>query len=60
VRGRLKSRDLELLRTAVLLHSVKSVALILACAASLIIVRKVSLTIETIRDIIQHLAEGKV
>jgi hypothetical protein len=60
VRGRLKTRDLELLRTAVFLHSLKSVALIVACAASLIIVRKMSLTIEMIRDIIQQLAEGKV
>jgi hypothetical protein len=60
VRGRLKAKDLELLRAAVFLHSLKSVALIAACAASLIIVRKISLTVETIRDIIQQLAEGKV
>ena len=60
MRGRLKARDLELLRAAVFLHSLKSVALVVACGAALIIARKISLTVETIKDIIQQLAEGKV
>jgi hypothetical protein len=57
VRGRLKARDLELLRVAVFLHSLKSVAFIVVCAVSLTIAWKMSLTIETIRDNIQQLIE---
>jgi hypothetical protein len=57
VRGKLKARDLELLRVVLYLHSLKSVALIVVCAVSLIIARKTSLTLETIRDLIQQLIE---
>lgn len=50
---------MELIRAAVTLHSLGSVALIVTCVGALIIVRKLSVTITTVADMIQQLAEGK-